>query len=1133
MKMFNRISIALLSLAAALGVSTSCVKEIVKEADAVMVSEQNMTFPAAASAQTLTVYADGDWVADVTEEWFNITPKSGTGTVDVTVETTENLGTDPREGYIVIKGSRIVSDLTVTVYQKMDRFRDTAPASIAEVTAMAEGDLAKVPGCRVVAMTTTGFVVAQDDNFIYVNGTDKTLKLGDMITVTGDVVKFNDINAIKLEDAFLSENGSVPEYEAQDITEETAYAPGAVKYVKFDGSYAAGKLAVNDKTFASVLNPLAELNMDQWERHKITLYGFYVGEASNVHVIVPVAVEDIALEGQILAQFEIETSAFADANKASFPTTKSFAAVEGPGSITYVPFDIENTDPNQKYVMDISGNDPRCTGPWPGDYWLIVADTPVKAGAELQIKLGARTSATGHKYWILEYLDGKLWKTAGTELMSTDMPAGQNVAYTHAMNSDGSTNVAIKENVIITKNMDKMQFRFRCAANWQANGSGALAARNGGSARLAVKNAYQPVIILLKDGDGNATEDPEPIYATVETSAKLLTFEGMPAEPKVLKVKSTHDFTINTTAPWLHLSATEGVAGEQTEIEVKCDTTALSTLRQSVLTIKSEDTVVEIPVVQSAAGQDLDAFISVGANSAEVGYKSQSLTVKVQSTDAYEVSSDVDWISLTPFTKSMVNKTEETLYIAENESSVEDRTGHVTFAIPSKNVETVLTVKQGHKPAAPSNTIFEDDFEWMRSYIDYYNANSGKVVGKTIEDKNASANSPQIYDSNFVGLTDAFVKRGWSDLNPGGKMVYINDAYLKFSKTGGNNTAVAISLEQYLPTTMDLTVSFDYAMQIQGSGTVDEGPIVLKVLGDGTFENGTKYSDPITTAQKTGELFWNKAEGIRINGASGNTQIVFINGRVINGDGYNWSVSGAGRFFLDNVKIEKAKAAPQVIWNDNFDWLKDMIAEYNAANSTPIGNSVEGHTPAEFAVASGANAPNAYTAEPFKSKFPAALAAAGYTDLNASGKVVYPQDTYLKFGKTSVHTSLQFAPFSKQEGTADYELSFDWCRHVQGTATIDPVELVVVLTGDGMFENGTKVSDPLTTAQNYVVKDDSIGEPGMAEMFWTNSSVKIFGANKDTKVNIVYKDCLKSDGTYDWKVSGAHRYHLDNIKVVK
>lgn len=136
--------------------------------------------------------------------------------------------------------------------------------------------------------------------------------------------------------------------------------------------------------------------------------------------------------------------------------------------------------------------------------------------------------------------------------------------------------------------------------------------------------------------------------------------------------------------------------------------------------------------------------------------------------------------------------------------------------------------------------------------------------------------------------------------------------------------------------------------------------------------------------------------------------------------------------------------------------------------------------------------------------------------------MIYPQDTYLKFGKTSVHTSLQLPAVESLDGTADVILDFDWCAHIQGTGKVDPVTLTIVITGEGTFENGAKYSEPLENTQQA------------NQMFWTHASVKAKGINKDTRFNIVYTNSLnKETGEYNWKASGAHRYHLDNIRISK
>lgn len=82
--------------------------------------------------------------------------------------------------------------------------------------------------------------------------------------------------------------------------------------------------------------------------------------------------------------------------------------------------------------------------------------------------------------------------------------------------------------------------------------------------------------------------------------------------------------------------------------------------------------------------------------------------------------------------------------------------------------------------------------------------------------------------------------------------------------------------------------------------------------------------------------------------------------------------------------------------------------------------------------------------------------------------------------------------------------------------------LTVVIVGNGTFENGTKFSAALSNTQNAM------------QMFWTHSGVKALGIDKDTRFVIVYTDVVdQSTGAYNLKVSGAHRWHIDNIAITK
>lgn len=671
----------------------ACNKEIDKQAQVILPESSDIILPAAGGEQTFTVYADGDWTADVTEDWLSLSPTSGSGSVEVTILFDTNPSTtDTREAQILVFGNSKYQKTEIAVSQKPDRFRDAAEYSVSELYALQDSTLAKVKQCQVMAQSTDGFVAGDGESNIFVRGSIKDLTVGSSVTMLAQMVLYNGICSLELEDGTLVSSGEVTLPEATDISSLADYAPGKVELVSVTGAYSGGKITIDDKDFAQTYKPVESLNMASYELNKVTLTGYYVGEKSKLHSIIPVSVEALGFLGKTYLQFEIETSGFTELYKASWPTDMSFKATKGNGYIKYVPFDLDNTNANDKFAMDISGNDPRCTGPWPGDYWLFYGEDPISAHSEVQIKFGARTSATGHKFWILEYLDGDVWKTAGTPLTETIEYQGQsqNVVYTHAMNADGSTNVSINEKVVFTQNVEHGQFRFRCAANWQANGAGPLATRNGGSARLAVKNASQPVVIITKEGDGKA-EAPE--YASIECSVKSLSFDGVPTGAKTFKVTSDRDFTLASSDPWITLSPESGFAGEETTITATCAENSSSKYRETLLVVTSGDSSLEIPVFQSAAGQDLSNFISiVEGNSITVLGQGEEFSVNIQSNVSVETEMS-DWLSVLPQpqTKTMVEVLPYTFKALANLTG-EPRDGYVRFFAGAQ--EAILKVHQ-------------------------------------------------------------------------------------------------------------------------------------------------------------------------------------------------------------------------------------------------------------------------------------------------------------------------------------------------------------------------------------------------------------------------------------------------------
>lgn len=232
------------------------------------------------------------------------------------------------------------------------------------------------------------------------------------------------------------------------------------------------------------------------------------------------------------------------------------------------------------------------------------------------------------------------------------------------------------------------------------------------------------------------------------------------------------------------------------------------------------------------------------------------------------------------------------------------RTGQVVFKNAEYNYTYTVDVAQ-----AAAGVCFFDDFGWLTPLIDTYTAAGGKV-GDTIGNKKDDS-AINIYGDAVKAFTlPAFANAGYEDMNPSLELIYLQDKYLKFNKTGGKNTSIRLP-KLPLTSATDVTVEFDHAAMVQGSGKVDDSGVVVVIEGDGQFENGTKYSDVLKVDQPTGTYNWTHSSA-KIKGATANTRLVVVMYRVLVKDdsgnytgSYNYKVSGAGRIFIDNINIHK------------------------------------------------------------------------------------------------------------------------------------------------------------------------------------------------------------------------------------
>lgn len=940
MKLVHHIACVLAGVLALASLSGCKQEPVEKLAQAVLPSEALLNFAAESPAeQVINVYSDGSWMADVDQDWITVTPMSGSGPMEVTVSVTPNVSggvvNAPRKGKIIFRGASVERQGELSVRQAGDSYVGVPELSVTQVIALEDEDVAKIVDATVAAVTTSGFVLTDGTSNLYVQGA-REVAVGDKVTINGARATFQGAPSFLVDEVSARTAGTIEYPDAPDLTEHiTAYDGKTVMFVKIHGSLVSGKVSIPPATVQVVDAPEA-LGLDAVDLHKVVLTGYAVGlnMGTLTGYLVVTGFEDQGKD-ETLIPYPLKWKVRVDGinySSATFLGTGKIDPVQGLGYIAYVPFDLASTDDNKKYTLDVSDNSPRVTGPWPGDYWLFYGSGEIKAGSEVHIAFETRTSATGHKFWLLEYLDGDEWKPA-CETFTTSEP-GSEITYSHIMNADGSTNVAIDYIVKYRKNSEHAQFRFRCMANWQANGSGKLAARNGGTGRITVTDkadeTYQPKIEIVKEGNGI---EKEPVYADIQVSTDLLTFNGTPADPKTLTVTSDHDFTVSTTDEWLSLDAEGGLAGEETAIAVTCAQSELAELREGRIKIVSEDTEVVVKVVQSAAGQILDPFISVSTGSSmRISETAGEASVRIQTNlDEISVESDATWLTVAPVpgTRALVEWKDFVLTYEANDVEAE-RTATVRFFNEAANQETLLKVTQA--PAPPSSVYFQDDFSWLQPWSD------GAKAGDSVGDKNASASAPNVYTTTaLASFLEEFASRGYVDLNPTPKVMYLQKYYLKFGKTGYHSglQLPALKLEGDTPVCADLT--FDWCAHMTGSGNIDKVQIVVELEGPGYCADSEEaVSTAMSTTQGKSEWAWQHGKVTLVN----ITKDTKIKIRPLQMSIAADADPTQQRWHLDNIKLEKSdyvpvtKASFPVVWSfkDPSELTKDV--DYYCANPT-------------------------------------------------------------------------------------------------------------------------------------------------------------------------------------------------------
>ena len=533
MKRINNIFKAAALTIASAAVLASCTQEPKDTvAKAVLGDVSIMSFAAKNPAeQVVTVYSDGDWHTTA-PEWITVTPDTGNGVMPVTVKASENVDgqgmLEPRRDTLIISGNTLASRLIIIVSQEGDSYRNAERVTVSKAAALADGKALIIDEATVAAVTSAGFVLTDGAANIYAKSKDD-VKIGDKVSVKGIKGSASGAPVIsQVDECKVVSSGSCTYPEPINLNEVIAgYKASAVEYVKASGIVTGGNLIVTvNETEYSIkqVDCPAELSISKLNGNKVVLTGYSCGLlGANMFGILTTEVKDNGPsvvprpEKLLYAKWRF-TATTMTAYQDFFGGTAGKADtaegtgglyvpsnVEGNGKIEYWQVDKSAIDVNNKASRIIGGTGhPYVTGAWPGDYWLFSATDNYEypAGTNLHVKYLTRVSATGHKYWMLEYFDGNEWKPADEYPVQTTTETGETVQYNFV---EPTSNVAVECVWTLAAPCREPMFRMRCVANWQANGKGALAAPNGGTCRIA--------------DNGDDGEDEGPVFEVTDAPA--------------------------------------------------------------------------------------------------------------------------------------------------------------------------------------------------------------------------------------------------------------------------------------------------------------------------------------------------------------------------------------------------------------------------------------------------------------------------------------------------------------------------------------------------------------------------------------------------------------------------------------
>ena len=832
---------------------TSCKEEELVKPNALL-SDSSLTFEAKAEeSQSFRIASDSDWMIDVDEPWITVDPMSGSNTMDVNVTVEDNytggVMNAPRQGTITIMNNRGYK-VTTVIYQNGDTYLGVEEYTVTEAVKLEAETKVKIPSATVMAVSKVGLVISDGTTAVYAEGSHD-VKCGDKISLNGTVAKLGEFVGIKADEVNVLSAGAV-EYPDPVIVETGITAPfKAVTYVKATGTVIGSLFRLADGNNCVILDPVKDIDLSAVNIHKVEILGYYVGNINKQYSFVVCSLKDKGADSTVgkelpyrddfswLAPYiEMANSKLPDANKISDCVGAVTSSADGCANLYTTLADNGCNVLGELRSRGYTDLNPAFKTIYLQDAYFKFGAGKKQSGLTLPLfRLdGEQDIVVSFKWCSQMQGDGVIDKTQ--LVLEIDGPGKVEPA---------SDSDKISKPVSHSQSSGKMF--------WQD----AVFTIKGATTATAI--SFHPTVFGHEGAQESGyyryyVDDIEVMLAADAVTANinvegldsdLITFEGTPEAPYTFKVSSDVDFNVSASANWLHIENGSGLAGETKTVSVTCDPSELSVLRKGEITIKSGVTSKKIQVVQSAAGQELDPFISiVGGNKVTVPATETAVAVKIQANVPFKYDCDVDWILPAAKTSASVTVKEGAFTVAANPGA--ERTAHIRFYNEQYDIESVCTVKQLSDHAALP-------VKWtLRSSCNFTStwpfANTPGV--STTEGENGYMNSTTgvgtIWFNNANGVandTNKKCKLDVSDKSPRVMGVWIGD-YCQFKVPGkvDKGRKVRISFETRVSATHPKYWRLQYldgetwkdACETKTAAVKGEGDVVYthQMAGDGS-----------------------------------------------------------------------------------------------------------------------------------------------------------------------------------------------------------------------------------------------------------------------------------------------------------